>query len=229
MRYFGGKQRIADHIAQVIKTYRTSDDVWFFEPFLGGANIAPRLTGKRVASDANKPLIALYKALQNGFVPPTEVSRELYTQAQRGEVSPELQAFIGFGCSFAGKWFGGYASSDDRNYALNAYNSLMKKVPGLQGIHLIDKPYTEFRPSGMVVYCDPPYQGTTQYGAVGAFDSAEFWNIMQVWARDNTVLVSEYTAPDFCKVVWEKQVRTDIRGKDGRIDRTEKLFLVVKN
>ena len=41
-------------------------------------------------------------------------------------------SFVGFGCSFAGKWFGGYARSNDkRNYAKMAKNSLNKKIINL--------------------------------------------------------------------------------------------------
>ena len=113
-----------------------------------------------------------------------------------------------------------------RNYSANAARSLEKKLPGLIGVRLFDKPYQDFTPRGMVIYCDPPYQGTTQYGAVGEFDSDTFWITMSKWCRDNVVLVSEYNCPINSDTVWEKEVTTDIRGKDGRLSRVEKLFFV---
>ena len=228
MRYFGGKQRIAKDICEIITRYRPDDRTWFFEPFLGGANIVTRLAGNRVAADANRDLVALYVALQKGWVPPATVTKEEYELAKLGGSTPAFRAFCGFGCSFAGKWFGGYAGSDGRNYASNAANSLAAKTPGLIGVRLYARPYTDFAPTNMVIYCDPPYKGTTQYGAVGVFDSSIFWETMSEWAsRGNTVLVSEYDAPNaLCEVVWEKEVRTDIRGTGGRLARVERLFLV---
>jgi len=49
-------------------------------------------------------------------------------------------------------------------------------------------------PANSLVYCDPPYRGSTGYD--GWFDSRAFWQ----WCRDktregHTVFVSEYKAP----------------------------------
>lgn len=217
---------MAKDLVHVISTYRKPGQL-FFEPFLGGANIITKLSGRRCAADANKDLITMYEALQAGWVPPVAVSRSEYDAAKDlPEGTSPLKAFVGFGCSFAGKWFGGYAKSGSRNYALNAKNSLEKKRAGLAGVKLFARKYEEFHPKNAIIYCDPPYAGTTQYGAVGDFNSDVFWVIMREWSQANTVLVSEYVAPSYCDVVWEKEVVTDIRGGDGRLARTEKLFLV---
>ncbi len=226
MQYFGGKQRIASDLVEILKAYRVSKTQLFFEPFLGGCNVVSRMDGRRAASDANGYLIAMYRALQSGWLPPENVTADEYASAKAGKVDDPTRAFIGFGCSFAGKWFGGFAKSGQRNYATNARNSLLRKAPGLQGVALFHKSYEEFRPTGCLIYCDPPYQGTTQYGAVGQFDTERFWSVMRGWAVTNTVLVSEYKAPAGCEVVWEKEVKTDIRGAAGKALRTEKLFVV---
>jgi len=227
VQYFGGKQRVATELVVEIQRHRTGDSQLFFEPFLGGANIVTLISGRRAAADANIDLITMYKALQQGWVPPSTLSAEEYALAKAlPEGTTPIKAFAGFGCSFAGKWFGGYAKSGVRNYALNAKNSLEKKRSGLQGVALFAKKYNEFTPIGALVYCDPPYQGTTQYGAVGEFNTAAFWDTMRQWAEQNIVLVSEYAAPDNCEVVWEKHVITDIRGTEGKLPRVEKLFLV---
>ena len=64
-----------------------------------------------------------------------------------------------------------------------------------------------------LIYCDPPYAGTTKY-RFGSFDSNSFWQ----WCRDmskkgNTVIVSEYNAPDDFNCIWSKETKTDIRTK----------------
>ena len=61
----------------------------------------------------------------------------------------------------------------------------------------------EFR-EGDVVYCDPPYQGTTaaDYYTDG-FDNNKFWEWVRT--RDYPVYVSEYNAPDDFVSIFEKK------------------------
>ena len=37
------------------------------EPFVGGANMIDKVDGKRIGNDSHKHLIALHKALQDGY------------------------------------------------------------------------------------------------------------------------------------------------------------------
>lgn len=77
-----------------------------------------------------------------------------------------------------------------------------------------------------VIYCDPPYQGTTQYGAVNSFNWEKFWD----WCRSqsmagNKIFVSEYKAPDDFDCVLEIETKLDVRTKDGKQPtRTERIF-----
>jgi DNA adenine methylase len=226
MHYFGGKCRIAKQLSAYLESKRKGRV--YVEPFVGGAWVAARIsqgTG-RMLYDANQPLITMYQALQNGWEPPDTVSEAEYAAAKAGNCTPELQAFIGFGCSFAGKWFGGYArDSLDRNYAAIAKRSLRKKLPTLFTANFACADYRTLTPVECLVYCDPPYKGTTQYGAVGNFDSDKFWDTVREWSLSNTVLVSEYSAPNDFDCVWEVETKTSIRCADGNVSkRTEKLF-----
>jgi DNA adenine methylase len=224
MRYFGGKARTAKKISEVLHQHRTKGQL-YIEPFVGGGWILSEMRGPKLANDANQYLIAMYKALQSGWIPPSVVTKEDYERAKRLELSDELIAFIGFGCSFAGKWFGGYAKSGDRNYASNAANSLAKKLPGLRDCEFVSKDYREFDPVDSLVYCDPPYCGTTQYGAVGNFDSSEFWQVMRKWSESNTVIISEYQAPADFECIAAFETKLDIRNSDNQKEpRVEKLF-----
>lgn len=61
--------------------------------------------------------------------------------------------------------------------------------------------------SGDVVYCDPPYRGTTGY-KTGTFDHDAF----DTWAEEQVtkgaqVFVSEFNAPPHWEVVWENPER----------------------
>ncbi len=74
-----------------------------------------------------------------------------------------------------------------------------------------------------LIYADPPYTGTTGYGK--DFNHAEFWETCRQWAnKDNTVIVSELSAPADFVCIWEKPV-TRTLNHNGRNTATEKLFM----
>ena len=107
MRYMGGKVRIAKYLVPVLQE-RLKDKDTFVDLFCGSCNIISAIKApNRIANDLHKELIALHKAVQQGWVPPSVVTEEDYKQAKQAE--DHLKAFIGFGCSFSGKYFGGYA------------------------------------------------------------------------------------------------------------------------
>lgn len=227
MQYFGGKQRISKELAGYMQPFVNKAEA-YWEPFVGGASVCSKIVhDKRYASDANVALITMWKALQAGWIPPEIVTEDEYrdTKNKRDENDP-MTAFIGFGCSFAGKWYGGYArNKNGTNYARGAKNSLRRK--DVSGVTFSAHDFAAIRPSpNDVVYCDPPYQGTTGYGATGKFDWKRFWDwVADVSCRGVIVFVSEYIAPPGFSVAWETQTKTDIRDKDGlKSPRTERLF-----
>lgn len=229
VRYFGGKTRTCNQIAEIINKYRLPNQK-FLSPFVGGAWVESLIDGEKECYDKHSYLIRMYKQLQNGWIPPIELSKDEYNYIKSNpNEKPYLTGFVGFGCSFAGKWFGGYAKDKSgRNYCLNAHNSILKKMEGLYNTYFDCKDYRELNPEGYIIYCDPPYAGTTQYSKkiVGDFDTEEFWNTIRKWSENNTVLISEYNAPDDFKVVWQQEVKLDIRDKDNKKQkRVEKLFI----
>lgn len=84
--------------------------------------------------------------------------------------------------------------------------------------------YTNFNPSNMTIYCDPPYKdNNVQSEHFNNFDHNEFWDLMRKWAKNNLVLISEYTAPKDFEIVWEKQMGTCYH-KKPKVN-TEKIFM----
>lgn len=226
MQYFGGKAKTAKYIAAVIKEFRKENQL-YVEPFVGAGWVMSKMDGERQAYDKHPYLISMYKELQKGWIPPKKITEEEYQIAKFGECDNHLKGFIGFGCSFSGKWFGGFARSGKRNYCLNAHNSVLRKMKAMIDVEFECKDYRELNLNSALIYCDPPYQGTTQYGKiVGEFDTNEFWETVRKWSKNNTVVVSEYIAPDDFIEIWRKEVKTDIRNKDNKKeDRIEKLFI----
>jgi len=178
----------------------------------------------------------MFVALQKGWVPPTEVTEEDYYHIKENQNTiPWVAGFVGFACSFAGKWWGGYArDGQGGNYALRGHNSVMKKMLNLQEAKFSCKDFTELDYENTLVYCDPPYRGTTQYckSILGNFDYDLFLN----WAREqnnkkgNMVLISEYkhNLPEDGEIMLEIPSRTSIRDKDGNVIETTEILFTFK-
>ena len=230
MQYLGGKSRIAKQIAAVILE-STDERSYYIEPFVGAGSVAAQLVphfDHAYLSDVSPDLIALWRALQEGWQPPMEVSEELYRSLRNAPVSA-LRGFVGYGCSFGGKWFGGYARANNANpkgYAIHASNMLNRKI-GLIGmaefscLDYQDAPY----PSGSVVYCDPPYRGTTTYKGVTDFDSEHFWKWAEYESQYSAVFVSEYAAPEGWESIWNAAPRMSLRKDDNSSRASERLWV----
>jgi DNA adenine methylase len=226
MQYLGGKSRTYKEICAFLEAVRKPNQP-FVEPFCGACWITQGMTGTRYAADANEALIAMWKALQQGWEPPSELSEDAYVVLKTAQdLKDPITAFAGFGCSFGGKWFGGYARSNERNYASNARNSIVKKRTELQNVKFSHRSYDDVLVKDCLIYCDPPYASTTGYGAVGQFDSDKFWQTVRNWINSgNTVVVSEYVAPDDFICVKSIVTKTDMHTKSGKEPRIEKLFM----
>jgi len=228
MHYLGGKFRVGKQIANFLNNLRESNQP-YWEPFVGAAWVLMRIKDTpNYASDIHYELIEMWKALQQGWIPPNKISENEYSLAKRGICSPELTAFIGFGCSWGGKYFGGYArDSTNRNYAQNAKNSLLKQITQVSTTKFFQADYSscETPNEQMLIYCDPPYIDTTKYSMVLDYES--FWKRCKTLSLSgHTVVVSEYQAPYDWYCVLEMPTRTDYRSKDNRmIPRIERLFI----
>jgi DNA adenine methylase len=228
----GGKHYLKKKLTAAIlaHTDRRGD---YHEPFLGGANmfgeIAPHFD-RLYVSDIHPDLIMLYQAVADGWDPPSEVSRELYEALRQAKPSA-LRGFAGFGVSFGGKWFGGYAKDDPTNFDFFARASSKNLISircSLQRASIQCKSFAQCSPrSHSVVYCDPPYRGTTAYRGADEFDHDRFWKIMQAWSMFGAhVFVSEYEAPDGWVSIWTGEIHDRLKNTSaGLTVRTEKLFV----
>ena len=226
MQYFGGKQRISKQIVEVLNEYR-KDNQPLVEPFVGGCNIISKMSGERYCYDINEYLIEMYKAVQNGWTPPAIITEEEYDYIRNNKDKDKpLTGFVGIGCSYSGKWFGGYArNKTGRNYCLNAHNSILKQLNEIRDIKFDCKDYKDLEFDDCLIYCDPPYKDTTKYPIIGEFNTEEFWNVMRNWSKNNIVIISEYEAPYDFECIKEIHTKTDIRNSDGkRESRVERLF-----
>lgn len=228
VRYLGGKSKIRKQVAAFLESKRVPGQL-YFEPFVGGGWVLQEMSGWRVAADGNAALIALYQALQCGWEPPEFVGEDEYAACKaRMDVSDPVTAFCAFGVSFAGKWFGGYARSGKTCYAATTKRSLLKQLPAIADVTFSHGMFHQWQPRNALVYCDPPYANTTEYGAFGGFDHNLFWQTMREWvAAGNTVIVSEYSAPPDFPCVHEMHSQMGLTSGDagGRTKRVERMFM----
>lgn len=236
MKYIGSKARHAMYLAPFILDALLPKQM-YVEPFCGGCNMLQNvLQEHRMANDQHPFLIAMFKAVQQGWEPPDALSEGEYADIRNNQQAypPELVGFVGFGCSFSGKWFGGYArgatnKGEPRNYCAESKRNLLSQVPLLAGVRFSCGPYTTMPlPRNSVIYCDPPYAGTVKY-ATGGFDSAQFWQwCVDRSAEGHIVFVSEYTVPDGVPVIelWSKEVHNTLDLNTGAKAGVERFWLI---
>lgn len=236
MQYFGGKVRIVKELALFLNN-QLKEEQPFIDLFCGSCNVISKIDNNRlrIANDKHYYLIEMWKALQNGWEMPNEITEKEYQYIKNNkDEKPYLTGFVGFGCSFSGKWFGGFCRNNtNRNYCLNAKNSNLKLLPNLQDVIFYNEDYRNTNiPIGSLVYCDIPYKDTTQYckDEVGEFNHDEFYQ----WVRENSnkyeIYVSEYkeNVPEDFEIVWEKKSRKDIRDKENKLCKTIEVLIKYK-
>lgn len=233
MKYMGSKNKISKEILSIILKDKKVDQ-WYVEPFCGGLGTMDKVEGKRIASDKNKFLIAMWKGLQSTRSYPRRISRELYIQARieynngtNINFDDFMIGWIGWMASYNGRFFdGGYSGkSSGRDYVDEQIRNTEKQIIKIKDILFVDGDYNCIDyPSESIIYCDIPYKNTKQYSTSKGFNHSQFWQ----WCRDmvkkgHIVFISEYDAPDDFECVWEKKVTNSMNTKKT-YKPIEKLF-----
>ena len=232
MRYLGGKSRTARRIVEAITEHassRTPLDRWV-EPFMGGGSVTVEVSRRGEfssvhASDLDNLVVAYWNAIREGWVPVPHVSFEEYesVRANPGDYCDAHVAHVAYNCSFGGKRWGGYARSmkSDGITPRNHADESSRRDSRLSGF-LVNTVITQgdyvsaLRGAGHgdVVYCDPPYEGTTGYRS-GPFEHDAFWSHVQDAANAGAlVYVSEYAHPPHVQAepVWTNVQSKSVRG-----------------
>lgn len=232
MKYMGSKAKHAKEILPIIMKDRKPEQ-WYVEPFVGGANIIDKVDGNRIGADTNEYLIAFYQYAQSAeSIPEVKIDSNEYKKISTNKASYPAWyvGLVGFCYSYGAKFFGGFiGNSKDvvcvgRDRIGESFRASVKAKKQVDGVSLICCSYKDLPiPPNSLIYCDPPYEGTTEYK--DKFDSVAFWQ----WCRDkkaegHTIFVSEYNAPDDFICVWQKQVNSSLTKNTGGKKAIEKLF-----
>ena len=237
MVYQGSKARIVKDLMPLLTRHLTKDR-WFVDLFCGGCNVVSGLSNHplRMANDKNPYLIALFRHVCGGYSLPAVVTREQYEEVRTHmeDFQPWYVGYVGFVCSARGKFFNCYAGRREtqgkhgevivRDFNKEMTKNLLRQVPRLQGVEFRCSSYDKLEiPPCSVVYCDPPYKGTSRYRDV--IDTAAFWDwCRQATASGHDVLISEYEAPSDFVPVWRKNLASSLF-TGGRVNSTEFLFV----
>jgi DNA adenine methylase len=227
MRYQGGKHRQSKYWASIIQA-EISDNKTYIEPFVGGCNMMDKIiANRRIGVDNNKYLISMWTAVLNGWIPPSKVSEEefLYVMRNKNKHPQHLVGFVGFGCTYGGGFNAGYARcKKGRNYALESKTAILRQAKLMDDVVFLCDDYTvisEYKDA--VIYLDKPYKNTRKYSNPD-FDEDRFWDWAKQMAKNNTVFISEYSAPNFAKVVHEIEITRNFRSENLSEKVTEKLY-----
>ena len=233
MKYMGSKSRIAKHILPIMLDDAEKHGITtWIEPFVGGGNMIDKVPERmrRIGIDCNPHTIAAMLAIRDMVDNlPDNVSEDEY-RSLKGKPADPISSWIRFVCSLGGRFENGYArDKTGRNYALEGKRNALKQSPKIQTVEFVCASYNDYNPVNSLVYCDPPYQGATKY-KTDIFNHEEFFE----WCRDtskngNLVYVSEYSAPDDFKCVWQGEVKTNFasRRESATHIAVEKLFKVI--
>jgi site-specific DNA-adenine methylase len=207
--YHGGKQKIGADIAQMI--YEVSSQVeeqsgikfkGYVEPFCGMLGVyqhipdlfndhTPRL--KYRAGDINESVIKMWKALQEGWKPPTKCSEKRFYQLKGNGKSSAEKGFIGHACGYRSTYFSTFFDRVDlKKVSVN----ILKVTQKIKKIKFNTGSYDEYSQlSGYIIYCDPPYfKGSKyldEYGKIRKFDYESFYAWVEKMAQRNLVFISE--------------------------------------
>lgn len=207
MKYMGSKSRISKEILPIILKDR-KEDQFDVEPFAGGMNVICDVTGNRIANDVHLYLIEMWKELcYNGWIPRKYIRIEYKKIREFKDSFPPYEVgWVGFNCSYSGIWFGGEIKTKTgklRDYQNEAIKNVKKQIPKMNGVIFSNKHYYDLDlPLNSIVYCDPPYEGTSGY-KVDVFNHSLFWDwVRSISKQGHIVFVSEYKAPDDFECVW---------------------------
>ena len=255
MKYLGGKQRLGKHISPKLHDIWDKNEklVGYMEPFCGSLGVLRNMhdiDASIHANDYHSDLIKMWKEVKSGkFKYPTSISEEEYLKAKEMKSPSAYKAFVGFGMSFGGRYFGAYSQKylgdKKEDFCKEMVNSLTRTAPLIQKVKFTNKDYKELNPKKMLVYCDPPYEYSKypikyrrDVKKYDTFDNEEFWDVMRKWSKNNVVVISEMVAPDDFVEIWKQQAKRSaarsVRGKgkdntDTTTSGVEKLFVHESN
>jgi DNA adenine methylase len=201
IRYYGGKQQLADTILKMIPLHRI-----YVEPFIGGAAVffAKQPSEVEIINDVNSNVVNFYEVLKRDFTALSQEisislhSRKKYKHAQVIYENPDLfdkvkrawafwmlastsyggKITASFGYDLTGQTTLNMLNKRDNfteRLAIRVQNTQIECYDALKIIRSRDTPETFF-------YCDPPYPDTDQ-GHYDGYSSDDFRQLLETLSK----------------------------------------------
>ena len=223
-KYFGGKIRIGNEICEKIKAYEImhygEPNKYYFEPFIGMAGVFRHMAKEDricIGCDAHEDLMLMWRSIGEGWLPPDKISHETHANLKTKDPS-DLRGFVGFGCSYFGRFFSGFTDTSRESY---------NQILSVSGI---------FTSRNVIFMERESVRSNTLVKGFSGFDHEVFWDTMRIWSKDNLVFISETEAPSDFTEIWRKDVGRNFYKTSGffseKTGRVEKLFchnIVLRN
>lgn len=233
--YAGGKQRIGKAISEVLRAVHDKLGPFetYWEPFVGMCGVMQHVdfVPRRVGSDAHGNVIEMWRALREGWEPPGDVTAEAYEDMRRNPSAypPHVLGFVGHGYSFAGLYFAsfkpGLRDPYEQGAGRRAVNGVRKVLPRVRDVDFFVADYADVPVSklgNVLVYCDPPYKGTSKVGkGSSGFCSETFWEWVRAVSANHPVVVSELEAPADFVSIWSQDRSVKMSNRYANRKRSE--------
>lgn len=231
MQYRGGKNRFAKEILAHMPHCHT-----FIEPFVGGGGMTRHAVhcGKFkefYCSDANSYVIDYYNALKCGWMPRENYWPDNYVEIKEAWKRQDFSKWskvemilCGYTMCFMGGFMGSQKNCRSRVPHKYPMISAKKDLLWINRVNIKNCSYEEVDITDYpcVIYCDPPYAGTSGYLNVPKFDHDRFYDWVRNLSNLHYVYISECSMPDDFECIWFRQLGGN--GKMSR-NRTERLFI----
>jgi hypothetical protein len=231
MRYYGGKCRSGKEIAQRIVDEVESDKGEAFEhyvaPFSGMLGVEKHLNQylkdnhiTTHASDGCEDLILLLQEVHAGtFKDPGPITKDRWYELKYAPYHSSLRAYVGFGFSFSGIFFGAYTDSYQGTRLFDSLYQEAEMTEGFSFRHCDYRRALDGLEGRCIIYVDPPYiESACHFGSWYWFRFEEFVATVQLWkSQGHLVFVSEQKNFPVGRVVMSKKLHS-VTKKDKNFD-----------
>lgn len=118
MKYVGSKNRISKYIAPILQQIINQNNIQvYYEPFVGGANMIDKIQcNRKIGNDIHPKLIAMWKAIQNGWIFPMHISEDEYNLVKTNETKFSSIMLDSFPTSHSSLWCRNFDQSQIQMY-----------------------------------------------------------------------------------------------------------------
>ena len=244
MKYFGGKNRSGKRIATILNEIIEDKNIKnYVELFVGSGGVFKHISCENKIINDKEPLIMeFHKHIANGGKIELEYEdyykdlEPIYNEFKKGNYGvtpPGVVGYVAYQCSFKGAKFGTFARDKlekgrKRDYFKGGLSSLLKKQ-NYKNTKILNLDFRDVKiPKNSLIYCDPPYKNTIGYSV--DFDYEEFENYIYELAKNNIVIVSEYTRLNNTRILFDFDFVRGMRsGKDKKNKKVKELLLIHEN